>query len=149
MKTSLISFLILMSVQSFAATYTVPVSADLKDFASFELESFKSKEENGTVTLIKYKVPRELTGVEQEVEFRGTIDDKAAYNLLSGPNGILTCGKEVNEKMECRAEYKNLKFDENKAIEEIDETATSTLEASGRIAVMRAFSSDPVGIISY
>ena len=149
MKASFLIFLMIGFIQvASAATYTVPVSAELIVYAKFELEGFKSQEGNGTVT-VKYNIPNLLTGVDQQVEFNGKYDDKAEVNVLTGKNGVLTCTKEENDKVECRAEYKDLQKDSAKAEALIRKIATSPLEIQGRLSVMRAFSSDPVGIIVY
>ncbi|MGZ3787344.1 MAG: hypothetical protein ACXVLQ_02410 [Bacteriovorax sp.] len=148
MKTSLFVLVLQCFAQSYAATYTVPVDSELKDYATLQLETFKTKDYEGATT-IRYKIPKVLTGVDQVVEFNGSIDSKANSNVLTGANGTLTCAKQVNEKMECRAEYKNLQVNEARAIDLINKISMSSSEASGRIAVMRAFSSDPVGIINY
>ncbi|MDD4973284.1 MAG: hypothetical protein PHY93_02990 [Bacteriovorax sp.] len=149
MKTSLFALILCCSIQSvFAATYSVPVEEELKVYANFEINSFKATETNGAVT-VKYKIPKLLTGIEQEVEFNGTVDPKADTNILTGSNGVLTCSREVQEKMECKVEYKNLQIDKEKAIKIINKISLSANEASGRIAVMNSFSSDPVGFIHY
>ncbi|MBC7538990.1 MAG: hypothetical protein H7281_09225 [Bacteriovorax sp.] len=149
MKTSLLSLIFLLSVKSvFAASYTVPVEAELKNYANFELDSFKTTEYGGSIT-VKYKIPKLLTGVEQEVEFSGPVDEKANANILVGSNGVLTCSKEVEEKMECKVEYKNLQIDQANAIKLINKISLNANEINGRIAVMKSFSSDPVGFIHY
>jgi len=96
-----------------------------------------------------YKIPTLLTGVEQEVVFNGSIDEKADTNILTGANGTLTCSKEVNEQMECKAEYKNIQINQDLAVAQISKVSMSGVEKMGRISVMKSFSSEPVGIIKY
>ena len=149
MKASLITILFFLSLQSaYSATYSVPVANEYKEYAQFELNEFKSIEYDKTTT-IKYQIPIELTGIAQTVEFSGAFLPGAEMNILTGPNGTLSCSKEVVEKMECKVAYTNLKFDEKKAALLIHKASSNPSETLGRLFVMRAFSSDPVGIIHY
>lgn len=147
MKASL--FILFFSVQvAGAATYSVPVQDDLKPYASFNLKKFNLKNYEGETT-VKYKLPLELTGIEQKVEFAGVINSKAQQNILTGKNGTMVCEKNSEAKVSCQVEYKNLEIDEKEAISNIVQSSHSRSEMAGKIQVMRAFSSDPVGIITY
>lgn len=149
MKTSFLIILLALNLQNaVAALYTVPVAEELSEYASFELDNFKSKAENNEVE-IKYKIPMVLTGVQQEVVFTGQVDDKAYSNTLSGPNGKMVCTKGLMEAVKCEVTYADLLTDEDKAIETIKKISKDNSEVFGRIEVMKAFSSDPVGIIHY
>lgn len=131
-----------------AAQYSVPVAEEYAQYASFELKSFKNKEYDEVVR-IKYKIPKVLTGVEQEVVFIGEVDQFAHAITLNGPNGEMNCQKSESKSIECRVVYKNLLKKEEQAILEIIKVSKSSKEVLGRIEVMRSFSSDPVGIIRY
>ena len=147
MKVSL--FILFFSTQiAGAATYSVPVQDDLKEYASFELKTFNLKRYIGKTT-VKYKLPIELTGIEQKVEFTGIINSKAQQNILTGDNGTMICEKNSEARISCQVEYKNLEIDEKQAISNIVQSSTTRSEIVGKIQVMRAFSSEPVGIITY
>lgn len=149
MKTNLLIILLALGMQNaVAALYTVPVSEELSQYAIFELDGFKSKSHHNEVE-IKYKIPKVLTGVQQEVVFTGQVDDKAYSNTLSGPNGKMVCTKGATEAIKCEVTYVDLLTDEDKAVETIKELSKDNAEVFGRIEVMKAFSSDPVGIIHY
>lgn len=148
MKISLLSLILLVGAPSFAATYSVPVEESLKNYAHFELEDFNIAEYEGAVT-VKYKIPALLTGVDQVVEFGGKIDPKAETNILTGSNGVLNCTRELQEKYECKVQFKNLQFDHENAVLLINEASSSNSEFRSRLKVMKSFSSDPVGVLSY
>jgi hypothetical protein len=150
MKACIITLILLMSAHNaFAVTYTVPVSADLSEYATFELENFQFTDNHNSVS-VKYKIPKTLTGVEQIVEFYGVVNPSAASNFLFGKNGTIECPTVAKEeKLVCKVEYKNLLSNESQAISIISKTTSNRKDFLGRIQVMRSFSSDPVGFLHY
>ncbi len=132
---------------SFGATYEVPTDEALKPFATFELKDFKVHL-IGRTLFIRYHLPEMLVGYSERIWLKGKIDSDKGTVVLTGPNAKATCNG-VYESMKCQISYEALDIDEAAALTAIKEISKSSLETSSRIQVMRAFSTDPVGIISY
>ena len=147
MKISILFLFLLLIGNCFAATYEVPTTEDLKSYATYELKNIKFFKISKWVA-VSYYLPQELTGNLEKVKYFGKIQNKNKI-ILKSSNGILTCDVSPLEKTVCRAEYENLNIDEAKAEQIINATAKSPEEAIGRIQVMKSFSGEPVGIITY
>ncbi len=129
------------------AKYEVPVSAELKEYASFELPDFEKKVDGDKVS-VEYTLPSVLTGNLEKIELKGKVHTNKDEILLKGYKGAAKCVGLLST-ITCTISYENLNIDEAKAIEAIKSMSTSEEEFTGRIEVMRAFSTDPVGIITY
>ncbi len=91
------------------AAYVVPVPATLAKYALFTNVRVDIKAMGTGQTSFKYRIPVELTGVENKVEFFGT-PDSAGKMEATGENGSALCdgGAKVGS---CELFYKNLQFD--------------------------------------
>jgi hypothetical protein len=88
-----------------------------------------------------------LTGVTKHIRVSGRLGNEK-NTVLKDENGDIECTGDYTS-FSCKIEYKDMVVDQAKAFEAILEESTSFEEAIGRIQVMRAFSSDPVGIVRY
>lgn len=131
-----------------AATYEVPVAEDLKEFATFTLENFEKSLDGDTIT-VRYDLPNILTGVNEHISLQGAQVPEGSDLILFGDKGVAKCISATYSESVCSVAYFNLKFDEESAINSIKSISKSGVETLGRIEVMRAFSTDPVGIIKY
>lgn len=129
------------------ASYEVPVSEDLKEYAQFELPDFEKKVD-GDKFSVEYTLPAVLTGNAERIELNGKVRANKDEILLTGKKGAAKCVGLLST-ITCTISYENLDIDEGKVIEAIRNMSTSDKEFSGRIEVMRSFSTDPVGIITY
>lgn len=144
-----LTFNILMTVSFnvLSATYEVPVKSELKKYASFELTGFSKIEKDGNIK-IKYELPNVLTGSPEVIELEADNYTGLEDFILKGEHGEAKC--HVKKPItKCAIEYTNLVIDEKLATDEILKISTHGLEASKRIEVMKAFSTDPVGIVTY
>jgi hypothetical protein len=129
-----------------AASYEVPTATALKDYAHFELKDF-SKRSDGYFVSLKYTLPVELTGTKQSIELSGIAEAGKPF-LLFGEQADAECLNYAST-INCTIRYNDLEIDEEKALQAIRKTSKSEEEVSGRLQVMRFFSTDPVGIITY
>lgn len=148
MKTFLsICLAVVMTNSATAATYEIPVAAGLKKFATFELNDFEKKIDGDKVT-IKYYLPFELVGNYERIKLEGRMTKESNSLILIGKKAVAICeGGYIT--MMCTVEYENLEIDKEAAVDIIRSISKSPEEVSARIEVMRAFSTDPVGIINY
>lgn len=149
MKALLVFGLLGIMANSFAveAKYEVPVSEELKEYSQFELPDFEKKVDGNKVS-VEYTLPDLLTGNLEKIELRGQIRANKNEILLTGEKGTAKCVGLLST-ITCTVSYYNLNLDETKAIEAIKNMSTTDKEFTGRIEVMRSFSTDPVGIITY
>lgn len=148
MKLLLVSILALsFSSHSFAATYEVPVTESLKEFAKFDLVNFKKRIDGDKMT-IKYNLPSLLTGSVQKIRLEGNIVNPTEEFIMIGDNAVAICTGPYSTAT-CKVEYNNLTIDAEKAIQAIRQVSKSEAEVGARIEVMKSFSTDPVGIITY
>ncbi len=146
MKTFLTLGFILAAGNLMAASYEVPVAAELKELAIFELQDFEKKTE-GDKVVVKYKLPYVLVGNEEKIKLEGKAVSGAEELLLVGDKAVATCRS--YDKFVCTIEYNDLDIDQEAAASAIRAISKNPTEVSGRLEVMRAFSTDPVGIITY
>lgn len=147
MKAMMTIFSVLvMTSSSWAVTYEVPVSEELKQYAAFELTDFDYKLV-GSKIILDYKLPKILVGnetrIQIETELRAENDEKGENVEQAeciGDVSVFTCTIKYDAR---------LKIDQRAAIKAIREISGSRTEALGRIKVMRAFSTEPVGIVKY
>lgn len=134
--------------QTHAATYEVPVAEELKEYATFALENFEKSLDNNIIS-VKYDLPNTLTGTKEHISLQGAQVADGEDLIMFGDKGVAICKSATYSESVCSVEYFNLKFDEESAINSIKSISKSGQETLGRIEVMRAFSTDPVGIIKY
>jgi hypothetical protein len=151
MKNSLkASIIFLFSFNLLAAQYEVPVSPDLIAYSTFLLSGFDKKLDGDEVT-IKYHLPKMLVGSLPIIKLTGKIVDLTVKNQEFELNGEFGEAKCVGSyaTMKCVVEYHDLEVNEAQALQEIKSQSLNLEEEEKRIQVMKAFSTDPVGIITY
>ncbi|MBC7715253.1 MAG: hypothetical protein H7177_18045 [Rhizobacter sp.] len=135
------------SLDATPATYEVPVSEELKEYAVFELSDLEKKIK-GDRFVVEYSLPDVLTGNIEYIHLEGKIQANKDEVVMIGDKGAARC-KGVYTETTCTVQYNGLEIDADKATEAIKNISKSDKETFGRIEVMRAFSTDPVGIIVY
>jgi hypothetical protein len=131
-----------------SATYVVPVSEDLKPFATFPISDIQTKELNGELNghiQIRYTLPVQLTGAKNDVVFVST--NKATngtYTNFKGPNGEANCNESV-----CNLRFSNLKLDQAVVRQNFIDQGITGLELSQRMDVFAKFSGDPAGLVHF
>lgn len=116
--------------------YDVPVSDELKPYATFEIKDVKSRTRDG-VQEIRYDLPLELTGAKNTVHLRSIGNDRFA-----APNAEALCTLDT-----CTITYKDLAIDATAAANLISARSATPNELESRIKVFERFSGDPVGVI--
>jgi hypothetical protein len=120
--------------------YSVPVSAELEKFASYEVKDTVIDNE-AAPSRLRFGLPLALTGVENKIELFRQTD-----GTWKGNNGDSVCSR-TNNTLSCKTKFKDLVIDA-KAVEAVNASLFAK-EFAGRMAVARAFSTEPVGILSY
>ncbi|NOT80408.1 MAG: hypothetical protein HOP07_15545 [Bacteriovoracaceae bacterium] len=131
----------------FGATYEVPTNENLKQYAKFELKNFRKKANNNSLTL-KYHLPELLVGNSSRIILKGELKPIDEVIILTGENAKAECVG-AYESMNCSIVYNDLVIDEASALKAIQSISRSPEEFSARLKIMRDFSTDPVGFISY
>ena len=137
-------------ISNYKAEYSVPVnSSRLKKFAKFQITSVKEIETASGVE-VHYTLPVELTGVENEVVFKGAAIDeanKSAPRILTSPNGAMNCASGASTA--CSVRFKNLVIDPAARLEVLRGLGGSASDLRARLAVASRFSGDPGGVLRY
>ena len=136
------------ATSAMAATYEVPVTAELREYAIFNLIYFEKKVD-GNKFKIKYDLPKMLTGEDEKIELEGTYIEGSEVLTLSGDKATAKCTGVDSTKVSCIITYDSLDIDLERAAENIRKASATDQEFAARLEVMRAFSTDPVGIITY
>ncbi len=133
-----------VSAKVLKAFYEVPTSqAELVNSNKFQIKQLEMIAEADGQTTLKYTVPVELTGLPNEIDFKGPLTSEGGQ--LSSEYGILNCVS--NEKqMMCSVSYLELKFDNALAQKFMAEKFTS-IELEKRSSLQAKFSTDPIGIL--
>jgi hypothetical protein len=151
MKINLLGLLVLsFTFNLMAAQYEVPVAEELKSYSTFDLNDFDKKLDGDEVT-IKYHLPELLVGDQPRIKLTGKIVGSANSNSVIEMSGDHADAKCVGSyaSMKCVIEYHDLILIEEEVINIIKSKSLPPEEEAGRIQVMKAFSTDPVGIITY
>jgi hypothetical protein len=123
--------------------YEVPVNdPNLADAAVFKLRRVQL-EQNGTDIKLKYRVPVELTGEVNQVEFIGSINN--GEGTLVYEKNKMNCLADQSTLM-CKVAYQDLKFNQVRA-ERILSAKFNGDELRKRLLIQGKFSTDPVGVI--
>lgn len=147
MKAFFLALSMIISRQIMAATYEVPMTTELKKFATFELEEFRVKNENQTL-IIKYALPETVTGSVQTITLVGFVPESTQNFFMYGDKAEANCRIEYT-RTQCSVVYKKLEIDLDKARAAIELISQSVEETQARLEVTRFFSNDPVGIITF
>ncbi len=128
--------------------YNVPVeSEELVNSSDFQTK-YKFRSQNGKITRVKYKLPIELTGTENNVDISYTGDTE---NPWSGDNAKGDC-QEINNNFNCNLIYTKelLNIDANLSEAAIRNTfAGNEDEIQRRLKVAEVFRSEPAGITTF
>ncbi len=151
MKKTLLALIIFYQIPStsFAArpirgTYSVPVSDELKQFASYDVK-FKDADYQSLPSQINFPLPVDLVGEPINIFIA---KEPGFENVWKGPLAQGVCTNE-NRNFTCRIEFIGLKFDQEKIISAVNSKYPSASERAGRLSVARHFSGEPIGIITY
>jgi hypothetical protein len=130
----------------FAATYEVPVPAELADAAVFPVAEVEWSVVNGVATL-EYDLPLGLVGKAVKVEFQGAADAASTSASLTGPAGTADCTISPTTVV-CNEQMSGLlpMSPDYAVIEELAATEYSG-PAANRIDVAKQFAGDPIGIV--
>ncbi len=131
---------ILFSLSGFSATYEVPGSQGVPPYQM----KFKLKKKNG-LYFTDYKLPLDLTGVENRIKANGSFDQNGDLVLI-GKNGKLTCHLIARQ---CEAVYDYIVVDEEQVRLRFQARGLSEEEIKPFLAVSRKFGGDPIGVIHF
>lgn len=128
--------------------YEVPVRDEaLAAHAFFPVPDVHYFATAGEVVLT-YDFPESLSGVfDQTVELRGPID-AAGNATVSGPQGTGECRVE-GPNVRCIERFTGLPLDVARARSLASSYGASEAERAARLAVLEAFSTDPIGIVVF
>lgn len=126
-------------------TYTVPVTAELEPYASFDVSSIQFCEHGGSVSL-SYDLPALLVGAPTHLEFRGVFDPSAPTLELEGDQGSASCTP-AGGTWSCREMLSGIEVDTDKLRERL--SGMPAAEAAARSDVSDAFSQDPIGVLTF
>lgn len=148
MKSLLLTVILFSTLKVFAAPmaayYEVPTSqADLKSASQFEIKKLSVTNGLNNVTTLNYTVPEELTGLLNEMEFSGALNQNGGK--LVSENGEMECLAN-NARMMCTVSYQKIDFDSDLA-KNILRSKFKDQELEKRFLVQEKFSTDPIGII--
>lgn len=136
MLLSLVLSVLAIASTEISAEYEVPVPAELSAYSRFEMEPVKVKREGGEVR-VRYKLPLLLTGIEQEIEMRGTYGNDGVL-LLEGGKGRAECSG-FQEGQQCRVKYKGINVDLALAEAELDKLGLAEADRAGVLQVIKTF----------
>ncbi len=152
MKKIICSFFLFVSVtipvahaaRPIRGSYEVPVSADLKSFATYPVK-FEADNYQQDPNTIVFPMPSTLIGVEQNVKMSKVPGQTTAWE---GPNVDGNC-ETIGRYFKCTIAFKALAIDQTKVEAAIRSTYQSDQEIAGRLRVADSFGSEPIGIITY
>lgn len=152
MKTSLLALATLllaplaMASDKLAAEYEVPVPAELEAYSRYQMSGIKVRSD-GRRLEVSYKLPLELTGIENHLKFEG-VDDGSGVVKLTGNHGSMECQAEAGLEA-CRVKYYGVRQDLSAVERLLDAQRLPQQEKVGRLAVAARFGGDMEGIIRY
>ncbi len=128
------------------AEYEVPVPAELTPYSRFKMEGVKFENEGGRVR-VSYKLPLELTGIENKFHFEG-VEDRSGVLRLRSERGVMEC-RVLAGVDTCRVKYTEISQD-MLAVERLLDSQRLPLDVKqGIMAVAGRFGGDMQGIIRY
>lgn len=144
MKTLLLMSALVTQV-SFAATYSVPVTADLAEHAAWPLAKNAAHATlTGDQLEVSYGLPLSLVGKPSGYEFTGTVENGFAEVSGDGVHGICMLAGDV--RLSCMLKYPRLHINPEVADKELAKTFSGEALLS-RSRVIRLFGNDPAGIL--
>lgn len=136
MLLSLILSVLAIASTEITAEYEVPVPAQLVAYSRFKMEPVKVNKEGGEVR-VRYKLPILLTGVENEIEMRGSYGNDGVL-LLNGGKGRAECSG-FQQGQQCNVRYSGLTVDLARSEAELDKLGLSEGDRAGVLQVIKTF----------
>lgn len=131
--------------QAGRAVYRVPVSKELEPWATYPVDRFEMKQDDGTLH-VEYDFPPWLTGFDRVIELEGPYSAGAAsIEVVAEGIGTGTCTIEGG-RLSCTESLPGLPVDRAEAQARMTAAGLSPEEIAGRLKVTDAFSVDPIGI---
>lgn len=100
-------------------------------------------EVQGNEVFARFDLPLNLTGVQNQIEVRGTLID-GGLARLKGDKGELICSF-IEEK--CDARYKDLTIDLDAVKSRLQSAGLSEEQVLAGLQISRRFEGDPIGVI--
>jgi hypothetical protein len=130
-----------------AASYRVPVSAELEPWARYPVEEVEFEREGSRVR-ISYPFPEWLSGDGADIELEGEYEDGADTFAVTAEQGSGTCTR-ANTRFECTEHLPGLEIDREKARDSMQDAGLASDEITQRLRVTSVFESDPIGIFEF
>lgn len=128
-----------------SGTYSVPVSAELAQYASYSVGSINFCSTGELVTL-GYKLPALLLGKAEHVAFTGPWNPSTSRFELASEDGTGVCER-AGTTWTCTEEFSAVTVDLTELDKELE--GLSAPEIDGRRAVSQLFGQDPIGILTF
>ncbi len=125
-------------------TYEVPVSDNLKSYASYPVK-FKSNNYQETPSTISFPMPSTLMGEETLVTMSKVEGQDTAW---AGENVNGDCIT-IDRYFKCTVKFNNIAIDEEKLNTSIQQQYKTPEEKIGRTQVAMFFRDEPIGILIY
>jgi hypothetical protein len=124
--------------------YTVPVSDDLAEYASYSVK-FKANTYEDIPSELVFFLPEQLVGSKSWITFR---ELEIGSGKFVGEKGSGSCALNGRD-FECQFKFDNLSIDESLLQESIEKTYLDLKEQAARKLVAERFGGEPIGILSY
>jgi hypothetical protein len=131
----------------FVGSYTMPSPANLKSFATWQLQYVNWIKENNNIRA-SYVLPDDLTqNTSHEYAMSGKVEGSNAFIALSGDQADASCLEVDGSSLICLVKFhqKQMKFQIEQAF--FKRKYKSTAAAEKRFTVAKLFAADPIGII--
>lgn len=128
--------------------YTVPTNdKDLVQASQFKVSDYKIIEPNSVRPVIQFRLPIELTGSTEVLRFERelVINPQDKTSLFTSAQGSALCYGPWKQ-MKCFFKFSNLQMDSVQAIHTLSDLFDG-VEFTHKLAAVRRFSSEPVGIL--
>lgn len=128
-----------------SATYEVPVPAELKEFATYQMDPVAVRVQ-GSRMRVRYELPLALTGAENDMQFEGIVGQ--TETRLSNPEygGEMVC---VAAENLCRVKYQKLRIDAERAESVLRSMGFAEEKVRGHLAVTTRIGNDMEGVIHF
>jgi len=137
---------LLLSLNAMAATYQVPVPAELKDYATWDIGENAGARLNGDTLSVGYHLPSDIAG-DVGFQFSGKVTPTSSFVAVSGKGVTGNCMFSKEKPLVCMLKYPRLQIDED-AVDTSIASHFSGDEADFRKRVARLFSADPAGLLT-
>lgn len=125
--------------------YTVPVKAELRPYASFDLACAALKTTDKGYRL-EYDLPLELVDAAVRHVVLDEVSRDAGFVTMDGPEGHGIC-LDASDRYSCIVSYARMTIDDTAVQAYVDRIYPEPLEKSFRRRVAASFSGEPAGII--